>query len=168
MRSNMKICNRVQLRSEKEIDNFKQREENPIEGTPKIVIGKYENPFLSIWTEDLKKDALTYLKDLNSSQRALDLAKVVVEACSKLAPVYGYFIINENMAFLSEAREVLVWINPNIFENKVKIYLPPSLEGEQAMMRSIVSFLKLWLRIDYTKLAHATRLDQLAALLPLP
>ena len=68
------------------------------------MIGNYENLILPIWTEDLKKDALSYLKELNSNHKALAHARGMVEACTKLAAVYGYFIINENMVFLTESK----------------------------------------------------------------
>jgi hypothetical protein len=65
------------------------------------------------------------------------------------------------MVFLNKEKEISVWINPNIFENKVKIYLPPTSQGETTMIRSIVSFFKLWLRCDFTKLGEATHLYEL-------
>lgn len=59
------------------------------------------------------------------------------------------------MIFVNEEKEVRIWINPNVLEHKVKIYLPPTPEGEKSMMRSIVSFLKLWLRCDFIKLEQS-------------
>lgn len=52
-----------------------------------------------------------------------------------------------------------VWVNPEILENKVKIYLPTGTEGELAMIRSITCFLKLWLRFDHVYLASALSID---------
>lgn len=69
------------------------------------------------------------------------------------------------MVFLNEEKEVSVWINPNILENNVKIYLPPTQQGETTMIRSIISFFKLWLRCDFTKLSQALHLKELLGLL---
>lgn len=65
------------------------------------------------------------------------------------------------MVFLNTKGEIFVWINPDILENRVKIYLPASSEGEAAMARSIVTYLKLWLRFDHHYLATANNLDTL-------
>lgn len=65
------------------------------------------------------------------------------------------------MVFLGPKGELLVWINPEVLENKVKIYLPVGPEGEQAMVRSVTGFLKLWLRFDYHRLAASRSLDDL-------
>jgi hypothetical protein len=65
------------------------------------------------------------------------------------------------MVFLGPRGETAVWINPEVLENRVKIYLPSGPEGEQAMVRSITGFLKLWLRFDYQHLASAWSLDGL-------
>jgi|688.fasta_scaffold701644_1 hypothetical protein len=65
------------------------------------------------------------------------------------------------MVFSNKKGEILVWINPDPLENKVKIYLPSTIEGEQAMIRSILTFLKLWLRIDYTYLSISKNIDDL-------
>lgn len=82
-------------------------------------------------------------------------------ACVRLARRYGCFFLNENMVFLGPRGETAVWINPEVLENKVKIYLPSGPEGEQAMVRSITGFLKLWLRFDHQHLASAWSLDDL-------
>jgi hypothetical protein len=84
-----------------------------------------------------------------------------VVACARLANRYGFFILNENMVFMGVRGEVLVWINPDPLENRVKIYLPAGVEGEQAMVRSITAFLKLWLRFDHLYLSSARSLDDL-------
>jgi hypothetical protein len=63
------------------------------------------------------------------------------------------------MVFFNPHREVFAWINPDILENHVKIYLPNNQEGEQAMIRSIVAYLKLWLKCDFTYLTEAKRLE---------
>ncbi len=84
-------------------------------------------------------------------------------ACLRLAPRYGNFIINENMVFFNPQRDIFCWINPDILENTVKIYLPSSPEGEAAMLRSILTYLKLWLKADYNFLAESKRLDELIA-----
>lgn len=81
---------------------------------------------LIVWTEDLKKDCLAQLKELNSNEEAFNAARIIIRACLELAPVYGFFIINENMVFMSEDQSVTIWINPNPLENHVKIYLPPT------------------------------------------
>lgn len=62
---------------------------------------------------------------------------------------------------MNENKEVFVWINPNILENTVKIYLPPTPDGEKTMIRSIVSFLKLWLRCDYNLVMQVNHLTEL-------
>ena len=62
---------------------------------------------------------------------------------------------------MNENKEAFVWINPNILENTVKIYLPPTPDGEKTMIRSIVSFLKLWLRCDYNLLMQVNHLTEL-------
>lgn len=38
-----------------------------IQGTPKIALGGYETHMLIVWAENLKKDCLTQLKELNSN-----------------------------------------------------------------------------------------------------
>lgn len=103
------------------------------------------------------------LKELNSSEKAFSYARCVMLACLRLAPRYGSFIINENMVFFNPQRDIFAWINPEILENTVKIYLPSSPEGEAAMLRSILTYLKLWLKADYNFLAEAKRLDELIA-----
>lgn len=65
------------------------------------------------------------------------------------------------MVFFGPRGETVVWINPEVLENRVKIYLPSGPEGEQAMVRSITGFLKLWLRFDHQHLASAWSLDDL-------
>jgi hypothetical protein len=65
------------------------------------------------------------------------------------------------MVFLNEQRKVFVWINPDLLENTVKIYLPTTPEGEAMMTRSIVTFLRLWLKCDYAYLAEAKHLEEL-------
>ena len=79
-------------------------------------------------------------------------ARTVISTCCKLAQRYGFFMINENMVFYGEEASLLVWINPNPLENTVKIYLPDTKEGELAMIRSIITYLKLWLKLDYAPL----------------
>jgi hypothetical protein len=39
--------------------------------------------------------------------------------------------------------------------------LPHNYDGELAMIRSIISYLKLWLKIDYSQLADAKHLQEL-------
>ena len=94
MRTNLKICHKVQLKSEKELENFKKREEYHVKGTPKIAIGRCQNNLLTLWTEDLRRDCLSLLKNHYSSQKAFEWARVIIEACQTLAPIYGFFIIN--------------------------------------------------------------------------
>jgi hypothetical protein len=65
------------------------------------------------------------------------------------------------MIFFNQQRDIFAWINPEILENHVKIYLPNTAEGELAMIRSVITYLKLWLKIDYTFLAEAKRLEEL-------
>jgi hypothetical protein len=65
------------------------------------------------------------------------------------------------MVFLNERRDLFAWINPDVLENRVKIYLPFNHEGEQAMIRGILSYLKLWIKADFTPLAEAKTLHEL-------
>ena len=162
MRQNHRICHRVHLRAPKQLDAFALREEAHIEGTPRIIIGKQlPGGVLELWTDELRTDSLHRLRELNSSERAFGAARRVLLACVRLAERYGCFILNENMVFMGPHSEVLVWINSDVLENRVKIYLPGGSEGEQAMLRSIVTFLKLWLRFDHLYLSSAWSLDDL-------
>jgi hypothetical protein len=63
------------------------------------------------------------------------------------------------MIFFNSRREVFAWINPDIMENHIKIYLPHTHEGELAMIRSIISFLKLWYKCDYAIFSDARHLN---------
>lgn len=65
------------------------------------------------------------------------------------------------MIFTNPQRNIFAWINPDIRENHVKIYLPHSHEGEMAMIRSIITYLKLWLKIDYSLLTDVKHLVEL-------
>ena len=94
MRNNLKICHKVQLKSEKEIEGFKMREEHHVRGTPRIAVDHCENNLLTLWTEDLRRDCLSQLKDHYTTQKAFEWARVILEACLTLAPIYGFFIIN--------------------------------------------------------------------------
>jgi hypothetical protein len=116
-----------------------------------------------VWTEEVRGESIVRLKELNSSEKAVEYARSIMGACVELAPVYGYFIINENMIFFNSAREIFAWINPDILENHVKIYLPLTHDGEMAMLRSIITYLKLWLKCDYQLLAEAKHLNELPA-----
>ena len=80
-----------------------------------------------------------------------------------MAHHYGYFMINENMIFFNCLQDLFVWINPDLLENHVKIYLPPSPEGELSMVRSILSYLKIWLKCDFNLISDAKRLADLLA-----
>lgn len=91
----------------------------------------------------------------------MNYARTIVSACLHLARRYGYFIINENMIFFNAQRDIFAWINPEILENHVKIYLPNTPDGESAMIRSIITYFKLWLKLDYAFLSEAKRLDDL-------
>ena len=57
------------------------------------------------------------------------------------------------MVFFNGQKDIFAWINPEIIENHVKIYLPNTAEGELAMIRGIVAYLKLWLKCDHNYLA---------------
>jgi hypothetical protein len=57
------------------------------------------------------------------------------------------------MVFSNSNRDVFAWINPDPLENSVKIYLPNSSDGELSMIRGIIAYLKLWLKIDFAPLA---------------
>ena len=69
------------------------------------------------------------------------------------------------MVFLNSEKSPVIWINPNIFCHRVKIYLPANAEGEKSMMRSIVGFFKLWLLFDQILISQAQTLPDLLALL---
>jgi len=43
MKSNDKICHQITLKSEKERDLYKKREERAIPGTPKVILGKSQS-----------------------------------------------------------------------------------------------------------------------------
>lgn len=38
-------------------------------------------------------------------------------------------MLNENMVFVTKSKKTLIWINPDIFVNSPKIYLPQTKEG---------------------------------------
>jgi hypothetical protein len=157
-----RICHKVPLRSLKELDCYARREESHIEGTPKVIVARHlPLGVQELWTDDLRNEPLARLRDLSSNEKAFSYARRLLVSCCKLAHRYGYFIINENMVFFNAKGEIFVWINPDILENKVKIYLPANCEGEAAMTRSLVSYLKLWLRFDSQYLATAQSLDDL-------
>jgi hypothetical protein len=143
----------------KEREMYLKREENYIENTPKIIVGKMEANIQEIWSDDLHSEPVARLKELNSNERAYNYARKIIVACTKLAPRYGFFIINENMIFFNLQKEIFAWINPDILENNVKIYLPNSQDGQLAMIRSIVTFIKVWLRCDCLFLSEAKQLD---------
>lgn len=42
MKQHDRICHRIAIKSEKERELYKKREEKPVEGTPKIILGKAE------------------------------------------------------------------------------------------------------------------------------
>lgn len=50
MRQGDRVCHRVSLKSAKEREIYLKREENYIEHTPKIIVGKLENNVQEIWT----------------------------------------------------------------------------------------------------------------------
>lgn len=54
------------------------------------------------------------------------------------------------MVFFNSQKDIFAWINPDILENHIKIYLSRNQEGEAAMIRSIISYLKLWYKCDYS------------------
>lgn len=56
------------------------------------------------------------------------MARNIIATCQHLKEAYGNFILNENMVFF-EGKQVYVWINPDITENKVKIYLENDEKG---------------------------------------
>jgi len=161
MKQHDRICHRIAIKSEKERELYRKREEKPVEGTPKIILGKAEPTTQEVWTEDLKNEPLGRLKEANSSERAQVYARTIAGACCTLALQYGFFILNENMVFTNPQKEIFAWLNPDIRENHVKIYLPHSHEGEMAMIRSILTYFKLWLKCDYTLLADVKHLFEL-------
>lgn len=68
MKQNDRICHRVPLRSAKDLEAFSMREENHIEGTPRVIVGKQlPGGLLEVWTDELRGDVLPRLKELNSS-----------------------------------------------------------------------------------------------------
>lgn len=42
MKQSDRICHRITLKSEKERELYRKREEKPIQGTPKVILGKAE------------------------------------------------------------------------------------------------------------------------------
>lgn len=94
MKGGDRICLKVGLKSAKEREAFLRREENYIEGTPKIIVGKLDNNIQEIWVDDLRRESVLRLKELNSDERAMSYARVIIGACVRLAPRYGFFIIN--------------------------------------------------------------------------
>jgi hypothetical protein len=162
MKPNDKVCHRITIKTEKERELFKKREEKPVEGTPKIILGKAEPNVQEVWTDELKAEPIARLKEANGSDRGHYYARTVVSGCCGLSQHYGYFMINENMVFLNGQREMFVWINPDVRENHVKIYLPHTHEGELAMIKSIVNYLKMWFKCDYSQLADVKHLPELA------
>jgi hypothetical protein len=129
MQSHDRICHRVPIKSEKERELYKRREEKGLEGTPRIILGKAEPSLQEIWCDDIKNEPVSRLKETNSSERGHAYAKKIVAACYALSQHYGFFMINENMIFLSSEKDIFTWINPDIRENHVKIYLPKTPEG---------------------------------------
>jgi len=65
------------------------------------------------------------------------------------------------MVLFNNQKEVFVWINPDLIENHIKIYLPHNHDGELSMIRSIISYLKMWLKIDYSQLTDVKNLQDL-------
>jgi len=65
------------------------------------------------------------------------------------------------MVFSNNNRDIFAWINPEPLENSVKIYLPSSLEGELSMIRGIIAYLKLWLKMDFSMLGESKKLEEL-------
>ena len=49
-----KVCLRIAIKSEKERELFRKREEKHIEGTPRVVLGKSEPALQEIWIDDVK------------------------------------------------------------------------------------------------------------------
>jgi hypothetical protein len=102
MRSNDKTCHTVTIKSEKDLEGFKRREERRIEGVPRIVLGKLEGSDQVIWMEELKSEPVARIKEFSVGERGLWYARTIVTACCGLANYYGYFIINENMVFFNK------------------------------------------------------------------
>lgn len=44
----------------------------------------------------------------------------------------------------------------------MKIYLPHTHEGELAMIRSIITYFKLWLKVDYSQLTDLKSMAELS------
>ena len=65
------------------------------------------------------------------------------------------------MIFSNERQEIVVWINPDILENKVKIYIPKTAEGLKTLIKSIINFLRLWIKFDHTFIAIAKTFEEL-------
>jgi hypothetical protein len=58
------------------------------------VAKQLENNVQEIWIDDLKSESVARLKELNSDERALGYARVIISACLRLASKYGFFMIN--------------------------------------------------------------------------
>lgn len=57
-----------------------------------------------------------------------------------------------------EDEELFIWINPDLFANYPKIFLPESHEGETSMIKGLVNYFKLWLQTDFSLLSQAKTL----------
>ena len=79
MKQNDRICHRLPLRAQKDLDAFALRGQAHIEGTPRIILGKQlPGALLEVWTDELKADPLPRLRELNSGERAFAVARRVV------------------------------------------------------------------------------------------
>ena len=99
MHNSLTLCHSLQLKSEKELLLFQQRHENTVPGTPRLLIQQQDHTYMSLITEPLIKASLSKLKELNSNEQAFRYARTIISACVQLAPIYGFFMINENMVF---------------------------------------------------------------------
>ena len=150
MQEGSRICKKV-IVTPSQREQYIKREIHYIPGTPKLQLGKFIPAHHSqeIWITALQTSPIWKLRQSFSAAISYPMARSIIAACQHLKGVYGNFMLNENMVFF-EGKEVYVWINPDIMENKVKIYLEKDEKGERAMVRSVVSYLKLWIKIDYT------------------
>jgi hypothetical protein len=64
------------------------------------------------------------------------------------------------MVFITKSRKTFIWINPDIFINSPKIYLPQTREGEISMIKGLVNYLKLWLQTQYSTLAEVKTIEE--------
>lgn len=59
---------------------------------------------------------------------------------------------------MTKSKKIFIWINPDIFANTSKIFLPQTKEGEISMIKSLINYFKLWLQAQYSTLSEVKTL----------